>query len=430
MLFQSERASEPTPPRGQRFQGRPLPELPPLLFVSDPPSPGGQEGGGGIRRSPLVIPPTFPSAVAASFVPVTDCGVGPTAVAVAASVVDPATGRTVSGPAVPSVRLWLVARDPFTLVAYWDPPSGNLRASLATWGAGTWQLRVWREAVGHAPAPEVTLEVPADPAANHRFIPVLHAGHRYVVELGHLSREGAWRSVTHSDPMATPADHGVGGASAPEYRTVSPVGPGPRAGVDAPSGVRGESSRNPSARVRGTRSVVVGQRTRIVEEEFRRQDPGASEQVLRVSRPVTESVLATVPVWPSEVVPAGARGMESLGQPSSGVAVTPPVPRGFWFEVHAELIVHGRTERGAAVTLGGRPVRLRADGSFTFRFALPDGDYSLPAVAVSEAGDDRRVADLRFVRTTRLEGDVGVHPLPPGLLPPVPAAVVNPPGVG
>ena len=109
---------------------------------------------------------------------------------------------------------------------------------------------------------------------------------------------------------------------------------------------------------------------------------------------------------------------------SSGASVaTARRRRQFWFEVNAELIVHGRTERGATVTLAGKPVKLRSDGSFTFRFALPDGDFPLTAVAISAAGDDRRSAGLRFVRTTQYDGDVGVHALSPTLQPPAPGAI-------
>jgi hypothetical protein len=98
-------------------------------------------------------------------------------------------------------------------------------------------------------------------------------------------------------------------------------------------------------------------------------------------------------------------------------------PRGFWFTVNAELIIYGATEPDAQVTLAGRPVRLRSDGTFSFRFALPDGQYELPAVAVSADGSDMRQAELVFSRSTDTKGDVGVHPQDPQLRPPEPAAV-------
>jgi hypothetical protein len=83
----------------------------------------------------------------------------------------------------------------------------------------------------------------------------------------------------------------------------------------------------------------------------------------------------------------------SSGVPGS-ISVSSPVgrkagARGFWFRLGTELIVYGATEPDARVTLEGRPIRLRPDGTFTVRFALPDGERVLPAVAESADGVDR-----------------------------------------
>jgi hypothetical protein len=112
--------------------------------------------------------------------------------------------------------------------------------------------------------------------------------------------------------------------------------------------------------------------------------------------------------------------------PSSQPAATSPFSgesdaksRGFWFNVNAELVIYGATEPGAKVTLGGHPIKLRSDGSFSFRFALPDGKYDLPAVAVSADGTDGRAAELKFTRETEYLGDVGSTPPDPALRPPM-----------
>ena len=90
----------------------------------------------------------------------------------------------------------------------------------------------------------------------------------------------------------------------------------------------------------------------------------------------------------------------------------------FWFTVNAELIVYGATEPTAKVAIGGRDIRLRPDGSFSFRFALPDGHYELPVIAVSADQTDVREAELRFDRQTEYRGEVGAHPQDAGLKPP------------
>ena len=97
--------------------------------------------------------------------------------------------------------------------------------------------------------------------------------------------------------------------------------------------------------------------------------------------------------------------------------------KGFWFNVNAELIIYGATEPDAKVTIGGREIKLRPDGTFSYRFALPDGRYDLPAVAISNDGTDSRAAELKFSRSTDYRGDVGRHPQDPSLKPPFPAHV-------
>ncbi len=57
--------------------------------------------------------------------------------------------------------------------------------------------------------------------------------------------------------------------------------------------------------------------------------------------------------------------------------------RGFWFTLDTELIVYGATEPNAKVTLQGKPLNLRSDGTFSLRFALPDGEQVIPVTATS-----------------------------------------------
>jgi hypothetical protein len=91
-----------------------------------------------------------------------------------------------------------------------------------------------------------------------------------------------------------------------------------------------------------------------------------------------------------------------------------------WFNVNAELIVYGATEPDAEVKLGGRVIRLRPDGTFSYRFALPDGEFTLPVQAVSADRTDPRGAELRFSRHTEYRGEVGQSPQDPNLKPPCP----------
>ena len=115
----------------------------------------------------------------------------------------------------------------------------------------------------------------------------------------------------------------------------------------------------------------------------------------------------------------GISSFSSLSSPFGGQERK----KGFWFNVNAELILYGATEPDAQVTIGGRVIKLRPDGTFSYRFALPDGQYELPAVAISYDKTDGRAAELKFGRSTEYRGDVGTHPQDPQLKAPLAANV-------
>jgi hypothetical protein len=55
----------------------------------------------------------------------------------------------------------------------------------------------------------------------------------------------------------------------------------------------------------------------------------------------------------------------------------------FFLEVWTELILYGRTEADAHVTVEGKKIKLRPDGTFSFRYALPVGDYQFEVEGTS-----------------------------------------------
>jgi len=72
------------------------------------------------------------------------------------------------------------------------------------------------------------------------------------------------------------------------------------------------------------------------------------------------------------------------------------------------------------VVVGGKPIRLRPDGTFSFRFSLPDGQYPLRVTAQAADRTEMRSANLEFSRSTDYQGDVGQHPQDSALRPPRP----------
>ncbi len=77
----------------------------------------------------------------------------------------------------------------------------------------------------------------------------------------------------------------------------------------------------------------------------------------------------------------------------SGELMPEEKERGFRLRVATELILYGATEPDARVTIQGKLVKLRRDGTFTARFALPDGTIDIPVTAVSGDGAEERTID-------------------------------------
>ena len=74
--------------------------------------------------------------------------------------------------------------------------------------------------------------------------------------------------------------------------------------------------------------------------------------------------------------------------------------RGFHFWLECELIIYGGTEPDAKVTMQGRPVQLRPDGTFTLRYGLPDGKFIFDCHAESSDGIEERVITPIVSRNT------------------------------
>jgi hypothetical protein len=94
-----------------------------------------------------------------------------------------------------------------------------------------------------------------------------------------------------------------------------------------------------------------------------------------------------------------------IGSGTMGVASSPMFfeqnIRPFWLVAQTELVVYGSTDPNAKVTIQGEPVGLRADGSFTARFALPEGRHEIHIRGISHDGKQERTITPVVHRETR-----------------------------
>jgi uncharacterized protein len=322
-------------------------------------------------------------------------------------------------------KLFITARDPHWLYANWDLTQEQQSKLNARSAEGHLILRVYLKKIEGHPLYEIHVH----PESRHWFAHVERAGQPYAAELGYYSTVGRWTRVASSSATVTPPDS-VSENGTAEFATIP---------FEFPFAKLMEIVK---AAVRENRPLAQAV------EELRRAGhpalPRANGQPLTAWTQEQEAALAKIiaiddsrRVWMGSLeitelirrrlqqemssfgltssLGVSSLGISSFSSPFGGIPA-----KGFWFMVNAELIIYGATEPNAKVTLGGTQVKLRPDGSFSFRFALPDGNYDLPAVAVSADGTDARAADLKFSRQTQYMGDVGVHPQDPALKTPLP----------
>lgn len=358
--------------------------------------------------------------------------------------------------------LRLLARDPNCVFAFWEVPPGSVQRVAEAASAGRIRLRLHST----KPARTVLREEPVLPDARSRFLEVDPGISECVADLVWVRSDDAWETLAESAPirlpLARPAPTAVAPAAPPpppaeaaETR-VEPEKPPAAQGArpaDSPASPRPENvpsaaPTDPAPAAEGEVAPASPTRPEPVAEAYRPQRPSGPEiaeaVALAMQLGIPPESFAGGPGTPTSPEAGGLIGpgippgvgllptsadVAAWGGPVSSGALPGALPGslpeaaaaakgGFWFNVNAELIVYGATLPDARLTVDGQPMALRPDGTFTLRFALPDGDYRLELQATADDDSEERTARLKFVRATRRGGRVGIHPQAEALSPP------------
>ena len=295
-------------------------------------------------------------------------------------------------------KVWLAARDPHWLYAHWDLTLAQQRQYNTLSADRHLVVRVHPGTIGARPVTEAHVH----PESRHWFIHVDRADTRYVAELGYYQRPHQWVAVAISPPAVTPADT-VSTDQTVRFATIPSKVPLKQLAVLAKRAVPPDLPPADAARKRALAELVALQSVR----QARAGSSDIAELVRgRGGKEISAAQLA-------QPAPLGGE-VESISSP---MAPAEQRPGGFWFNVNAELVIYGATEPGASVTIAGRPIQLRSDGTFSCRCSLPDGDHAVTVSAMS-AESELRQAKLKFSRTTDSRGEVGAAPQDPLLKPP------------
>lgn len=313
--------------------------------------------------------------------------------------------------------IFVIAQEPHWLFCYWD-------YQLTEKVGGEVFLRHGRSEGGQ---PEGEVAVPGE--SNSWYLPVRDADADYFVELG-CYRKGRWKTLARSGAVLTPRDT-VSGFGQPVFASTAIHSTFQHLVENLRNEMReGETETDVLARWQKRGKSPLGRLSpaqRIALDRLLQADLGASgadfSSYLGSPGGGISSRGAAPSSWDHwENLSSAALSFESGGaswQTALGAWSAPSSwlsswgSRGFFMHVNAEVIFYGGTHPDAKVTIDGKPVALRPDGTFRHHFVFPDGEFEIPIVATSPDGVETRRAVLRFERATGRTGDVGSTAQPP-----------------
>ena len=311
-------------------------------------------------------------------------------------------------------RAVLLVRDPYWVYAYWDLSYATTQAARER---GDYRLLLRVQELGgfDRTEPSAFYDVAVPKVARSWYLRLPADGRRYRVEVALQHRDGTYSKVAQTNivdvPRGEPSD-----VVADRFVTL----PGdedeildrPRStlppvaeweAVVTPLTSAGPAPTPPfPARPLGARRPTFGPRL---------AGPWSGEmpwgQMPWAMRPEAQAPGGPLPLG---VAGSSGVGSQSVGSWSLGASENRPGARkkDFWLIADAELIVYGATEPDARVTLRGERVDLRPDGTFSFRFYLPDGMHPLPIRAINADGDDERRITITVERNTTGDPRVNV----------------------
>jgi hypothetical protein len=251
-------------------------------------------------------------------------------------------------------RIVVMVRDPYWLHSYWELTRGAVHRAQAAldqeWHGARPILRLLdvssRDTTSRSE--KIVRDIDIHGGCNNWYIDVNNPPRSYRVDIGYLSQTGRFYVLARSNVVTTP-----------------------RAGVSD-----------------------------VIDENWADIDAKKADRIYAMSAGFdpTASSLELKQLFEERLRrPLGSPAVTSFGSGAWPVGKE----RQFWFQLDAELIVFGATDPRARVTLQGEPVKLRADGTFTMRFSLPDSRQIIPATAVSADGIEERTIILAVERNTK-----------------------------
>jgi hypothetical protein len=303
-------------------------------------------------------------------------------------------------------KLFLTARDPHILFAYWDLSAVQYQEASRSAHDGKVFLEVYVPGEGRVQ------QIHIWDCHKNWYLQVNRPDTNFVAQLGYYRRDGGFEVLARSAEVRTPRDTLSPNTDA-RFVTIpfnvsfrelfdlvaSQTQPGEELAETLARLQRSDYELPFQARVPRDLTVEESNEllTHLGDEEVRRRMVGSFE-ITEILKKRFETMVSSGQ-WASS---AGAW----VTSVSSPFGASFGRERGFHMHVNAELIIYGGTEPNAKVRIDGQDITLSKDGTFSYHFVFPDGQFHIPIDATSADGVETRSALLSFLRMTELEGDV------------------------
>ena len=308
-------------------------------------------------------------------------------------------------------RIVLMPRDPQWAYTYWDIPNDR-KEEMRRQGGQQLALRIYdvTDISLESQSPHSIQEYPSDELAREWYLPIPVSDRDYVVDIGYRCADGRWLVLARSTPVHVPPvypsdwieDQFITVKFEEELRgkTFLELVP-PTKRVAAKAAISTDTSNPIYEEIFGMAQAAEAQRVDGSLFGSMQHVAGSIQQVSIHEQAISSYVFPSgVGMW--AVPTMSGLTMSGVGMSGVGFSASMPSirPRQFWLVADAELIVYGATEPDAAVTIGGRPIKLNPDGTFRFQMSFQDGLVDYPIMAVASDGEQTRSIHMNFNRET------------------------------
>jgi len=230
-------------------------------------------------------------------------------------------------------KIVLLVRDPHWVHSYWEITDDKYREVAGILGSDLDRSKEMLRVHDTSSEPWSSFDINIFGGARNWYINVPKPNRTYIVDIGYLAPDGRFIVMARSNAVTTPRD-GPSDIIDEEWMTID------FERIYALSG--GFGIGKSSAEIK-----------KLMEKHLKAQRASG---------------------WVS-----------SVSSPFGG-----PRERPFFLVANTELIVYGATEPTAKLFVQGKRVNLRRDGTFSLRYALPDGEQIIPIEAIRDDEKEKR----------------------------------------